>query len=102
MKRALCIDERARQDADLARKHARQLEAFDASAVLEVRQLEAAQRVRRLELQAKQVREQVDLWVAQKRTLGPWVAPVLEGKLPAGHPVPGEPGLTPAKPEGQP
>lgn len=86
MKRAVSVDERAREQCDLVRKQKRELEAQEASQQLARAQLEARQREEVRQLKAAHVRQLVDLWVQQGRTLGPWTAPVLEGELPKGFP----------------
>lgn len=84
MSRSQSVDERARQQLDLCRKQKRQLEALEASQQLERIQLEAKQREQAEQLKQRHVRELVDLWQEQGRKIGPWAAPVLEGRPPAG------------------
>lgn len=86
MKRSVSVDERSREQCDLVRKQQREIEAQAATHQLQAAQLEARQREEVRELQRKHVRQLVDLWQAQGRTLGPWTAPVLEGEPPMGLP----------------
>jgi hypothetical protein len=86
VKRAVSIDERARQQCDLVRKQQRELEAAEVRWKARLAALAEEKRAELQELKAQHVRELVDLWVAQGRKLGPWAAPVLEGKLPNGFP----------------
>lgn len=92
MKRSSSVDAKKRDELDLGRKQARELEALDASHQLEIEQLKVAQAAARRALQQQHVRQLVDLWQAQGRTLGPWAQPVLEGELPRAFPKEGKVG----------
>jgi hypothetical protein len=86
MRRSVSVDERSREQCDLVRQQKREIEAQAATHELQLTQLQARQREAVKELQRQHVRQLVDLWQAQGRTLGPWTAPVLEGELPKGFP----------------
>jgi hypothetical protein len=91
-KRAVSIDERARQGCDLARKQGRELEQLRARQAAELELVKARQGAQVRELQRQHVRQTVDLWVEQGRTLGPWTAPVLAGEGARGHEMPTDSG----------
>ena len=81
-----------RQQLDLCRKHARQLEQLEQQQQLEREQLAAHQVVQLEQLKKRHVVELVDLWQGQGRQLGAWTSPVLEGTLPRAFPRGGKVG----------
>ncbi len=92
MKRAVNIDERARQQCDLVRRQKRELEAAEASWDIRMARALAEKRSALAAIKCRHVRELVDLWVEQGRELGPWTAPVLAGEGPRAPEMPRDSG----------
>jgi hypothetical protein len=91
-RRAVCIDERARQQCDLVRAQNRELAEVEARWDAQAVDLAKRRAEGLAELKASHVRQLVDLWVKQRREIGPWTAPVLEGELPRAFPREGKVG----------